>query len=36
MDEIYEIAQQAKWSFLGIDEVYKIGDWWNVRNGDQN
>ena len=29
MDEMYEVTQQAKYRFLGIDEVYKIGDEWN-------
>ena len=24
MDEMYEVAQQAKYMFLKIDEVYKI------------
>ena len=32
MDEMYEIPQQAKYRVLGIDEVYKISDGWNVRN----
>lgn len=30
MDEMYEIAQQAKYRFLGVGEMYKIGDGWNV------
>ena len=30
MDEMYEIAQQAKYKILGIDEMYKICDGWNV------
>ena len=32
MHEMYEIAQLAKYRVLGIDEVYIIGDGWNVRN----
>ena len=32
MDEMYEIAQQAKYRILVIDKVYKIGHEWNVRN----
>ena len=36
MDEMYKIAQLAKYRILGIDEVYKIGDWWNVQNSPQN
>ena len=32
MDEMYETAQQAKYRFLGIDEMYKICDGWNVQN----
>ena len=31
-DEMYETAQQAKERFLGIDDVYKIGDGWNIQN----
>ena len=26
MDEMYDIAQQAKYRFLGVDEMYKICD----------
>ena len=26
MFEVYEIAQQAKYRYLGIDEMYKIAD----------
>ena len=33
MDEMYEIVEQAKYRYLGIDEMYKIGDGWNVLNG---
>ena len=32
MDEIYEIAQQAKYRFLGVSEMYQICDGWNMRN----
>ena len=32
MHEMYETAQQAKRRIFEIDEVYKIGDEWNVRN----
>ena len=30
MDEMYEIAQQFKYRFLGVSEMYKICDGWNV------
>ena len=32
MDEMYEIAQQAKYEILGINEMYKLRDGWNVPN----
>ena len=32
MDEMYEIAQQAKYKILVIDKMYKIRDGWNVPN----
>ena len=32
MYEMYETAQQAKYRFLGVDEMYKNCDGWNVRN----
>ena len=32
MDDMYEIAQQAKCKFFVIDKVQKIGNGWNVRN----
>ena len=33
---MYKIAKQANYRFLGIDEVYIIGDEWNVQNWLQN
>ena len=36
MDEMYEIAQEAKYRFFGIDEVCKIGGGWIVQNWPQN
>ena len=36
IDERYEIVQQTNHRLLGIDEVYKIGDGWNVQNWLQN
>ena len=33
MDEMYEIAQQAKYRFFRVSEMYKICDGWNVWNG---
>ena len=32
MNEMYEIAQEAKYMFLGDKWIVKIGDGWNVRN----
>ena len=32
MDEMYEIAQQAKYRFFGVSEMYKICDGLNVQN----
>ena len=32
MDEMYEIAQQARYRFLGVSEMYKICDGWNEWN----
>ena len=32
MDEMFEIAQQTKYRFLGVSEMYKIWDGWNVWN----
>ena len=32
MDEMHEIAEQAKYKILGIDEMYKVRDAWNVPN----
>ena len=32
MDEMYKVAQLAKYRILGTDELYKIGDGWNARN----
>ena len=36
MDDMYKTTQQAKHRFFEIDEVYKIGDEWNVQNLQQN
>ena len=33
MHEMYEIGQQAKYRFLGVSEMHKIFDGWNVWNG---
>ena len=31
IDEMYEIVEQTKYKYLGINEMYKIGDEWNIR-----
>ena len=36
MDEMYQIAKQAKCKCLGIDEMYKIADGWNEQNWPKN
>ena len=32
MYEMYEIAQQAKYRLLGVDEMFKTCDGWYVQN----
>ena len=36
MDKMYKVLEQAKHRYLGIDEMYKIDDGWNVWNSPQN